>query len=183
MPNEIKIHDKHGNVVGGFPFMALAPFAAAALGPVLNKILGNGVHSISHNGHHYKTGHKAHGKKMGHGLSELENEFSSYLIPPAQVNQHGNGVGFGAIGFGKKGGYTINGPMHKPGLLGAKKKGGASYMQGYTHDSPIQYGANSYPMGGKVKRKGGYAVDQMHSNNMSGFTPGNHQAMFPVNHG
>jgi hypothetical protein len=185
MHENFNIHDSAGNVIGGFPFAALLPLLASAVGPILNKVMGNGAHSISVGKHHHKL--RKTKEKKGAGMPLTESE--SYLVPHIH-SIHGNG----AMGFGKT-------------------QGGASYWQGHTQDTPVQYGENIYPQGGAIGfgsgamgfgsgamgfgahghgavgfgkkkgkgKKGGFAVDQMHSNAYTGFLPGHAQAMFPVN--
>lgn len=181
-----EILEDDGSVIGGFPFAALLPLVASALGPVLNKVLGNGAKHIrvKHGGkvHHHKLRKTKETKKGGAAFTESE----SYLVPHIH-SVHGTGHRGGAVGFGAH--------------------GGASSWQGYSADTPVQYGEVAYPLGGAAgfgavgfgaagfgakkkkghgavgfgKKKGGYAVDQMHSNAYTGFVPGHDQAMFPVN--
>lgn len=177
---KVNIHDKHGNIIGGFPFAALMPLLGAAVGPLLNKVLGNGVHSI----HHPLLGNiplrKTKETKRGHGLTDSE----SYIVPNIITGQtpHGGAAGFGAAGFGRGATGFGNGvTKHRR----PTTRGGHSYWEGYMEPGNTTYNENAYPTkGGRTKKhhskKGGFAVDQMHSHAYTGFSPGNYQTMFPV---
>src|SRR5699024_11471562 len=82
----VKILNKHGHPVatikGGFLGLAL-PLLASAIGPILNKILGNGVAHSLHDSHS-NTIHPIHKTKTKHGGSIKE--LASYLVPHIQAH-------------------------------------------------------------------------------------------------
>ncbi len=196
--DKILIHDKNGNVTGGFAITSLLPLITAIAGPVFEKILGKGMAdhiscgSASGGGVKYKL-RKTHGKGTFEDVVEvlkLGNPFGM------GSGSHGGAAGFGAVSHGGNGVYQV------PHVQG----GSMNDVYGF----PIQYGEVSYPHGGaagfgaigfgsravssgganKKKKhhpkkptvkKGGFAVDQLHSNNYSGFNPTYTKAMFPVN--
>jgi len=181
----VKILNKHGHPIatikGGFLGLAL-PLLASAIGPILNKILGNGVAHSLHDSHS-NTIHPIHKTKTKHGGSIKE--LASYLVPHIQAHPgiygqgpinpyeitdidrpnsanyshnpliHGNGTGFGAIGFG----------------TGFGASGGST---GFGTGFGVHHGK-------KKTKKGGYSVDQYQNQQYSGFDPGYSKAMFPIN--
>lgn len=170
MTHKVLIHDKHGNVTGGFALSALLPLISTVAGPLLEKILGLGMadhisvpgSSICGAGT-YKL-HKKGGKldlitpfiEVAHPFHQTYQppHVQGGFVHPIQYGEVayplGGAAGFGAAGFGAAG-------------FGTKKRGGA-----------IGFGS-------KKKKHGGYAVDQLHSYNYTGFNPAHTKAMFPVN--
>lgn len=194
MPHsKVNIHDEHGNVIGGFPFLALAPLIASAVGPILNKILGNGAHSVSHPMLGHQKIRKTKSTKKGNGMTDAE----AYLVPQVLTGQSTQGGGYWK-GYMEPGDMQYGGISYPRGGNVSRHSGGATGFgaQNYaSHGGAIGFGGSSgIPLnigvkgniGGKGRgsssrrKKGGYAVDQMHSNAYSGFSPGNYQTMFPV---
>lgn len=183
--DKILIHDKNGNVTGGFAITSLLPLITAIAGPVFEKILGKGMAD------HISCGSGRHKLRKTHGKGTFEDVVEALKL--------GNPFGMGAAGFGA---VSSGGAYQVPHVQGA---GSMNDVYGF----PIQYGEVSYPHGGAVShgavssrgaaigfggnkkkkhhprkptvKKGGFAVDQLHSNNYSGFNPAYTKAMFPVN--
>lgn len=169
----IEFIDEHGNVIahttGGFILPLLASLAPVVLSEILKRFhpkgsgIGFGKLFLKHKGRHH-----AIRKTKGKGLVE---DALTCLVPPIPLTGHG-------IGFGAKG----HGVPH------------STQMSHF--ESPVEYGEIMYPHGGTVHTKrrprrtrgpqlrhprGGFAVDQHHSNATTGFRVGPGTSMFPVN--
>jgi len=177
--DRIEFVDEHGNVLthttGGFVLPLLASLAPVVISEILKRFhpRGSGIGKVflrHHNVHHVVK------KTKGKGLVE---DALTCLVPNVPLSGHG-AVGFGGgIGFGASG----HGVPHSTTRI--------------HHESPIQYGEVMYPQGGVVHtqrrsrrvrepqlrtpRHGGFAVDQHHTNALTGFRAGRDTAMFPVN--
>jgi hypothetical protein len=173
----IPITDEAGNVLahtsGGFLLPLLASLAPTIISELLKRFhpKGSGLTKLklflNHKGKSF-----AIKKSKGKGLLE---DAMTFLVPNIPGN---GGVGFG-IGFGAEG----HGVPH------------SSSMAHY--QNPIEYGEIMYPRGGtahtdrrprrnkppqlRTPRTGGFAVDQRHTNAVTGFRTGRETSMFPVN--
>lgn len=180
----IPITDEDGNVLahtsGGFILPLLASLAPTIISELLKRYhpKGSGLKKRKLFLHH-KGKSFAIKKTKGSGLVE---DALTFLVPHAPISGHG------AVGFGADGGAVG---------FGASGHGVPHSTTRIHHESPIQYGEVMYPQGGVVHtqrrprrvrapqlrtpRHGGFAIDQHHTNTLTGFRAGRDTAMFPVN--
>jgi len=152
----IEFIDEHGNVVahtsGGFILPLLASLAPVVLSEILKRFHPKGS-GIGFGKLYLKHKGKHHivKKTKGRGLVE---DALSFLVP----NLTGQGVGFGGVGFGIESGEIM-------------------YPSGGTAHTKRRSRRTAAPR----LRTGGFAVDQRHTNAVTGFRRGPETAMFPVN--